>query len=76
MTKLLDKAFAAARQLDHADQDEVARVLMALVGDEELPAVGMTTAERAAIGVSKTAASNSEFASEDEVRAVWAKHGL
>jgi hypothetical protein len=76
MTKLLDKAFAAARQLDPADQDEVARVLMALVGYEELPAVAMTTAERASIAVSKTAASKSEFASEDEVRAVWAKHGL
>jgi hypothetical protein len=76
MTKLLDKAFDAARRLDPADQDEFARVLMALVGDEETQVVAMTPAERAAIAFSKSAASKSEFASEDEVRAVWAKHGL
>lgn len=77
MTKLLEDALEAIRQLPADEQDEIARAMMALAGgrvDGEL--VPLTPDERAAIARSKAAAERGEFASEEQVRAVWAKHGL
>jgi hypothetical protein len=42
----------------------------------EQPGIALTESERAAIAASRAVASRGEFASDDEVRAVWAKHGL
>jgi hypothetical protein len=77
MTTLLDQALAAARNLPPAAQDAIAHVVLRLVGadDEELP-VALSPDERAAIAVSKAAAARGEFATDEQVRAVWAKHGL
>ena len=36
----------------------------------------LTADERAAINRSKAAAARDEFATDEQVRAVWAKHGL
>jgi hypothetical protein len=55
MTKLLDDALAAVRNL---------------------PPVALTPEERAAIAASKAAAARGEFATDEQVRTVWAKHGL
>jgi len=38
--------------------------------------VPLTADERAAIARSKAAAARGEFATEEQVRAVWAKYGL
>jgi len=38
--------------------------------------IPLSTEEREAIARSKAAAERGEFATDDEVRAVWAKHGL
>jgi hypothetical protein len=77
MTKLLDDALAAVRNLPPDEQDSIARALLRLTGagDEE-PPVALSTEERAAIAASKFAAARGEFASDEQVRAVWAKHGL
>jgi len=77
MTRLLDQALEAARNLSPAAQDDIARVVLRLVGtgDEE-PPVPLSPDERAAIAASKSAAVRDEFATEEQVRAVWAKHGL
>lgn len=37
---------------------------------------GLFADERAAIAASKSAAARGEFASDEQVRATWAKHGL
>jgi hypothetical protein len=37
MTKLLDKALEAVRRLSSEDQDEIARAMLALVGEEGEP---------------------------------------
>jgi hypothetical protein len=77
MTKLLDQALEAARGLSPADQDDIARMILRLVGtDGEASPVPVTPAEEAAVAASKAAAARGEFATEDQVRAVWAKHGL
>ena len=75
MTELLERAVEAARGLPPAAQDEIARLVLQLATDEEPPAV-LGNDERAAIALSKAAAVRGEFATDEQVRAVWAKHGL
>jgi len=43
--------------------------------DDETPAA-LSPAEREAIAASKAAAARGDFATDDRVRATWAKHGL
>jgi hypothetical protein len=74
MTKLLEQALEAVRVLPPDAQDDIARVLLQLAGDEA--PVMLSAEERAAIAVSKSAAARGELASDDQVRAVWSKHGL
>ena len=75
MTKLLEQAFETARGLPPAMQDDMARAIMALAGDEQ-PLVQLTEEEDAALALSEAAAARGEFATDEEVRAVWSKHGL
>ena len=75
MTKLLEEALDAVRRLPVESQDEIARAMLALAGSEADP-VPLTPEEQKAIARSKAAAARGEFATEDQVRAVWAKHGL
>jgi hypothetical protein len=76
MTKLLDQAVAAARNLLPDEQDEIAHFVLRLTGADDEPPVPLTSEEHAAINSSKAAAARGEFATEEEVRAVWAKHSL
>jgi len=76
MTKLFDQAVEAARSLSPDAQDDIAHVLLRLTGADDEPPVPLTPDEQAAIAVSKAAAAHGEFASDEQVRAVWAKHGL
>ena len=75
MTKVLEQALEAVRLLSPGDQDESARVIIELAG-AELPPIALSTEEREAIARSKAAAERGEFATDEEVRAVWTKHGL
>jgi hypothetical protein len=76
VTKLLDAAVKAARRLPPDAQDEIAPLVLRFsLGDESAP-VALTEAESAAIEVSKAAAAVGAFASEEEVREVWIRHGL
>ena len=77
MSKLLDEALKAVRQLSPAAQDEIARAMLALAGREiDGQPVPLSADERAAIARSKAAAARGEFATDEQVRATWAKHGL
>ena len=76
MTKLLDRALEAARNLPPDEQDNIANVVLRLTGvDDESPAP-LAPEEHAAVAASRAAASRGEFATDEQVRAVWAKHGL
>jgi hypothetical protein len=75
MTKLLDQAIEAVRVLPPEEQDDIARLLLQLARDDAEP-VALSSDERAAIARSKEAAAHGEFASDEQVRATWAKHGL
>jgi hypothetical protein len=76
MTKLLDQAVEIARGLPSEAQDDIARVVLQLAGADDAPPVPLTEDEKVAITASKEAAARGEFATEEQIRAVWAKHGL
>ena len=75
MTKLLDQAFQAARALPSDRQDELARLLLQLTGTEQA-GFELTADEEASFATSFAQADRREFATDEQVRAVWAKHGL
>jgi hypothetical protein len=76
MTKLLDQALKAARNLPADAQDDIAHLVLRLAGADAEPPVPLAPDEEAAIAASKAAAARGEFATDDQVRAVWAKHDL
>ncbi len=76
MTKLLDDALRTVRNLPPDEQDNIARAVLRLTGTDDEPPVALSTDERAAIAASNSAAARGEFASDEPVRAAWAKHGL
>ena len=77
MTKRLDQALEAARGFSPDAQDDIARVVLRLAGaEDEASPVALTAEERAAIAASKAAAARGEFATDEQIRAVWAKHSL
>jgi hypothetical protein len=76
MTTLLDKAVEFVRRLPLDDQDDIARAIMQLAGSDLVAPVVLSPEEREAIARSKAAAGRGEFATDEQVRAVWAKHGL
>ena len=73
MTKLLDQAVADARSLPSELQDDIAHVVLQLAGADDAPCVALSSDEQAAISASKEAAARGEFATDAQVRAIWAK---
>ncbi|MBU6456561.1 MAG: hypothetical protein KGK16_14340 [Bradyrhizobium sp.] len=76
MTRLLDQALEAARSLPSDAQDDIARVVLQLAGSDTIAPILLSADEREAIEKSKAAAARGEFATEEQVQAVWAKYGL
>jgi hypothetical protein len=50
--------------------------MLQLAGSDDVPPVPLLPEERDAIAASKRAAARGEFATDEQVRAVWTKHGL
>ena len=76
MSTLLDEAIDTVRGLPLSEQDDIARAILRLAGLADAGPTVLDPAEKAAIDRSKAAAARGEFAGDDEVAAVWAKHGL
>jgi predicted transcriptional regulator len=75
MTKLLERALEAARVLPPDMQDALARMLLQFAG-EAPPAIELTAEEVSSFEASLAEADRGEFATDEQVRAIWAKHGL
>jgi predicted transcriptional regulator len=75
MTRLLEQAVEAVRILPDDVQDDLARMLLRLAGVEQ-PPYELTPEEAADIDASLAEAERGEFATDEEVRAMWTKHGL
>jgi predicted transcriptional regulator len=72
MTMLLERALEAVQALSPEAQDDLARLLLQLIGDEE-PVVELTPEEAADLDASLAEADRGEFAPEEEIRAFGAK---
>ncbi len=75
MTELLDRAIARVRMLPSETQDELAGVLLRLAGEDE-PVYRINPEEEASFVNSRAQAARRDFASDEQIRAIWAKHGL
>ena len=75
MTRLLDEAFSKVSFLPDSEQDELARALLELAGVAQ-PPIQLTEAEEADLAEAEAEITRGELASADEVRTMWAKHGL
>jgi hypothetical protein len=75
MGTLLEKAVETARGLPREVQDDIARLMLQLAGEEQ-PVIPLTPAEEATFDESLAQEARGEFATDQHIRAVWAKHGL
>ncbi|WP_442578000.1 hypothetical protein ACSBOB_20885 [Mesorhizobium sp. ASY16-5R] len=75
MTQLFDRAVEAARSLPASVQDEIARLVLEVAGEEQSP-IQLTPEQEASLAESLAQADRREFATDAEVRAIWAKYGL
>jgi hypothetical protein len=75
MTKLLEQAVETVRGLPPEIQDELARMLLQLAGEDQ-PVLQLSAEESVSFDKSLAQADRGEFATDEQVRAIWAKHGL
>ncbi|HYA72896.1 MAG TPA: hypothetical protein VEF36_07030 [Roseiarcus sp.] len=75
MTKLLEHAVETVRALPPEAQDSLARMLLQFAGEDQA-AIQLTAEEEASFEESIGQAERGEFATDEQVRAIWAKHGL
>jgi hypothetical protein len=75
MTRLLEQAVEAVSALHEEAQDDLARILLQLAGVDR-PPCELTPEEAADLDASLAEAARGEFATDEEVCAVWARHGL
>jgi hypothetical protein len=75
MTKLLEQALETLRGLPPETQDELARILLQLAGEDQ-PLLQLNAEEAASFDDSLAQAERGEFATDEQVRAIWAKRNL
>ncbi|CAO4171788.1 hypothetical protein [Methylorubrum aminovorans] len=72
MTDLLDKAITAVRNLPPEAQDAIARLVLSYASEEQA-VYRFTPEEEAEQDEADAAEARGDFATDDEVRAIWAK---
>jgi hypothetical protein len=75
MTKLLEQAVETVCGLPPEIQDELARMLLQLAGEDQ-PSLQLSAEEEASLDESLAQADSGEFATDEQVRAIWAKRNL
>ena len=75
MTKLFEQAVETVRTLPAEMQDELARMLLQLAGQDQ-PVIQLTPEEEASFEESLAQEQRGEFATDEQLRAIWTKHGL
>ena len=73
MTRLLEQAVAKVRELPDAAQDELAKLLLQLTGDDQAP-IPLTAEEERDLDDALAEAERGELLSHDAVEAVLAKY--
>ena len=75
MTQLLEQAVETVRAMPPEAQDAVARFLLQFAGIDDA-VIQLTAEEEADLAVADEEIARGEFASDEEMHAIWAKHGL
>ncbi|GJE58186.1 hypothetical protein [Methylobacterium trifolii] len=75
MTELLEQAIERIPALTPEAQDDCARVLLRLTGDDEA-FCQLIPEEEASFANSRAQAARREFATDTQIQDIWAKHGL
>jgi hypothetical protein len=71
----MEKALEAVRAMRPETQDEVAELLLRIAGDDDA-VIDLTPEEETSFDKSFAQAARREFASDEQIRAIWQKHGL
>jgi predicted RNA-binding Zn ribbon-like protein len=72
MTKLLERAVDSVRTLPPEVQDELARLLLQVAGEEQ-PVIRLTPEERADLADADAEIARGEFATDEQMRSILAK---
>ena len=75
MTKLFEQAIAKVRELPEEDQDTLAFALLSMASDGAATAP-LDDASRSAIREGLEQARRGEFVPDEEIAAIWSRHGL
>ena len=73
MTELLNRAIARTRTMPPEMQDEVGRLVLLYAGEAE-PAIQLTPDEEIDLREADEEIARGDFATEDEMQAIWAKY--
>jgi len=74
MTRLLDQALETIRELPDPVQDDLARLLLE-IADGERRYIELTPDEESDLAEALAEVERGEFASDEAIRALWAKYG-
>ena len=74
MSSLFDHAVERFRALPLEMQDDLARVLLQLAGEDQ-PVYQLSPEEEADLAAADAEIGRGEFATDEQVGAMWAKHG-
>ena len=75
MTKLLEQAIAKVRELPEEDQDAIALALFSMT-DADTSTFPIDDETRAAILEGLAQAERGEFVPDEEIEALWKRHGV
>jgi hypothetical protein len=75
MTHLLEQAVESVRALPAEAQDKLARFLLD-VAEREQSVIQLTPEEEADLAEADAEIERGEFATDEQMRVLWAKHGL
>ena len=76
MTKLFERAVETVRGLPPETQDALARLVLQLAQENDLPPIAMSVEQDTSFEQSIAEAERGEFVSDETIRAFWAKHDL
>ncbi|HEY5226815.1 MAG TPA: hypothetical protein VIJ06_08500 [Methylovirgula sp.] len=73
MTKLLEQALETARHLTADRQDDIARMMLLYA---EIPVIQLIAEEEADLASADEEVAQGDFATDEQMRDIWTKHGL
>lgn len=76
MTKLFERAVETVRGLPPEAQDALARIVLQLAREKDLPPIAMSDEDEKSFEESLAEAERGDFVSDEAIQAFWAKHGL